>query len=310
MPSTESRWARVVAACLGTRPRRLLFVGAMMLLGWLGVAIASAANASADPGGNGQPVAATHLLASVTEAQTAHHSAPHAAEPSSSLLGGVVPAVGQVVTRVSAPLNTPGAGVESPALAPAPAPASQPLSQDLQAVADAVRATEALSVRLPIVGLTIHIGPTNAATVPVPATSTPPAHLPALTFKVPAPRKADRMGTAVAARRPTAPSASADIATAARPLAASHSASAPRAGFGGARSPKPTPPAPPAMPDVALAGASGTASASKPGSGSGVYSARATETWAAQQLRLLGTAERTRSHTVRNSATKPPVVPD
>ncbi len=306
MPSTESPWARVVATCLGTRPRRMLFVGAMMLLGWLGVAIASAANASADPGGNDQPVAAAHLdhlLAPVTNALTAHDSAPRAAaKPSSDLLGGVVPAIGQVVTRANA------SGVSTGADAPVTPPVSQPLSQDLQAVADAVRATEALSIRLPIVGLTIHIGATDAAT---PVSSTPPAHLPALTFRVAAPSKTNRTAAAPTASRPTEPAAPANNAhAAAHPLAASHSASAPRATFGGTRSPKPTPPTPPAMPDVALAGASGTASASKPGSGSGVYSARATETWAAQQLRLLGTAERTSSHDVRNSATKPPVAPD
>ena len=69
-------------------------------------------------------------------------------------------------------------------------------------------------------------------------------------------------------------------------------------------------PAPPTLPDLAATTASGSAASSNPRSGTGVPSGFSSETWSAQQLRLLGTAESTRSRSVRDSATKPPVSPD
>jgi hypothetical protein len=79
--------------------------------------------------------------------------------------------------------------------------------------------------------------------------------------------------------------------------------------YSGSRIPAPAP-APPAVPDLAVTTASGSTATSNPRSGTGVPSGFSSETWSAQQLRLLGTADSTASRSVRDSATKPPVSPD
>ena len=348
MPSAKSRWTCVVSACLGTLPRRLIFVGAMTLLGWLGVALASAANASADPTGHSHATVTTsvdHLLAPLTTALAAHHPAAahpatqpahrthqthqHAARPatprntadtaqSQPLLGDVLPAVQRVVTRVTAPITTPllgstaqakRAAATAPSTPPSTAtpPAGQSLGQDLQTITRAVVATAEVTLRLPIVGLTIHIG-IDPAVQPAPAAVTP---VDTLVFTAPATHAADPLGAHVASNLPAVALTTTDGSRSAdQPLpVTSSSTTASHATFldGG---PKPTPPAPPVLPGVATASASGSASSARSGSGAGIYSARISETWAAQHLHLLGTTEWARSRDVRNSATKPPVAPD
>ena len=345
MQSAESRWTCVVSACLGTLPRRLIFVGALTLLGWLGVALASAANASADPTGNSHTTvtgSVDHLLAPLTTALVAHHPAAshavaaqarsahqapqHSAHPATSqaadapqpLLGDVLPDVQHVITRVTAPITTPllanapraeRTAATSPATPPATAtpPAGQSLGQDLQTITRAVVETANVTLRLPLVGLTIHIG-IDPAVQPAPAAVAP---VDTLVFTAPATRAANPLGAHVASNLPAVAVTSTDgSASADQPLpATSSSTTVAHAAFldGG---PKPTPPAPPVVPGVATASTSGSASAARSGSGTGIYSARISETWAAQHLRLLGTTEWARTRDVRNSATKPPVAPD
>ena len=330
----------MVAACFGTRPRRLIFVGGLTLLGWLGLALASAATASADSSGHGQPRAVVHvdrLLAPVTTALSGKHTAhsAHSARPAHSaqsaqrahpvrpahsapLLGGVVPAVTKVVSRATTPVVGPLLGTDTsagaptatapePRPAPVPQPSSEPITADLQAIADAVRATTNLTLQVPLVGLTIHLGLTDPAVAPAPIVS-PPGNLHAVTVKAPAPTRPHRAAVRPAPSRPDT-AADRDSRSAAQSLPLARPTGTTRGAFvdGG---PTRMPPALPAVPGVAVASASGSASASRPGSGAGIYSARTSETWAAQHLRLLGTTEWTRTRDVRNSATKPPVAPD
>jgi hypothetical protein len=327
----------------------LIFVGTLMVLGWLGIALASAANASAAPGGHGQPVATgiDRVLTPLTKAVVGQHPAsaqhgsglfsteastvakPHAkpaakthrppqpAAPQRSVL----PTADQLVTRVTTPITTavlarsgesaPAAGAPSVPAHSASPTVGQTLGQDLQAVTTIVRQTANLSVQVPVLGLTIHLG-TTPATLPAPVAAPPVGRPVALTFAAATPNKPARPA-ARATSKDTVDSVAAthDSRSPGQPAPVhprSTNVSSDRFVDGG---PAPAPATPPALPGVALAGASGTASAgNKPGSGTGTYSARAGETWAAQHLQLLCRSEWNSSRDVRDSATKPPVAPD
>jgi hypothetical protein len=331
----------------------LVVVGAFVLLGWIGVALASASSASADTG-SGKSSAIDSLLAPAvplldqvstvlgTPAASATHHASHAhvsiARPAHS-----VP-----VTKAAA---TPSADrrARSTAAASHRLPLLPGLADLLGSTASNPGPTGALfdsmmAVAEPVAQVTCSIAPEitrpaaedikdvgAAVTSIAPVTSVLP--IGSLLDLITMPLTGDVPGTSVSGPAPgpgpagwsnVTPTSTAPK-TAHQPVAPLAATSAPRFGptgqslpavpatnsgpYSGSRIPAPAP-APPAVPDLAVTTASGSAATSNPRSGTGVPSGFSSETWSAQQLRLLGTAESTRSRSVRDSATKPPVSPD
>jgi len=329
----------------------MVVVGAFVLLGWIGVALASASGASADTG-SGKSTALDGLLAPAaplldrvstvlgTPAASATHHASHAhvsiARPAHSVR------VAKATPSADRHPRSTAAGSDPLALLPG-------LADLLGSTASDSGPTGALfdsmmAVADPVSQVTCSIAPGitrpagegikdvgAAVTSIAPVTSVLP--IGSLLDLITMPLTGDAPGTSVSGPAPGPGPAgwsnvtptSAAPKTAHQPVAPIAATSAPSFGPTGqslpaapatnggpyteSRIPAPAP-APPTLPDLAATTASGSAASSNPRSGTGVPSGFSSETWSAQQLRLLGTAESTRSRSVRDSATKPPVSPD
>ncbi|HYU66986.1 MAG TPA: hypothetical protein VEK09_09560 [Jatrophihabitantaceae bacterium] len=330
----------------------MVVVGAFVLLGWIGVALASATNASADTG-SGKSTAIDGLLAPAapllnqvsTVLGTPAASATH--HPSHGHATIARPAHSAPVTKaVSAPsadrhprsaaagsnrlpllpglADLPGSTASNPGPAGAlfdlmmavAEPVAQvtcsiapgitrPAGESIKDVGAAVTSIAPVTSLLPIGSLLDLItmpltGDAPRTSVSGPAPGPGPAGWSNVTPTSTAPRTAHQHAVPLAAT-------SAPFGPTYQSLPAAPSTS--RGPYSGSRIPVPAP-APPAVPDLAVTTASGSAATSNPRSGTGVPSGFSSETWSAQQLRLLGAAESTRSRSVRDSATKPPVSPD
>jgi hypothetical protein len=330
----------------------MVVAGAFVLLGWIGVALASATNASADTGSGkstsiggllapaaplldqvstvlGTPAgSATHHpgnvhasiarpahSAPVTKAASAPSADRHprrtaAASDRLPLLPGLADLLGSTASNAGptgALIDSMTAVVEPVAqvtcsIAPG---ITRPAGEDIKAVGTAVTSIAPVTSLLPLGSLLDLItmpltGDAPGTSVSGPAPGPGPAGWSNVT---------PTSTTPTAAQQPAAPlaAASAPFGPTDQSMPAAPSMSS--GPYSGSRIPAPAP-APPAVPDLAVTTASGSAATSNPRSGTGVPSGFSSETWSAQQLRLLGTAESTRSRSVRDSATKPPVSPD
>ena len=330
----------------------MVVVGAFVLLGWIGVALASASGASADTGSgkatalDGLLAPAAPLLGRVSTVLGTPHAASATHHASHAHVSIARPAHSVRVTKATPsadrhPRST-AAGSDPLALLPGLADllgstASDPgptgaLFDSMMAVADPVSQVTcsiAPGITRPAGEGIKDVG--AAVTSIAPVTSVLP--IGSLLDLITMPLTGDAPGTSVSGPAPGPGPAgwsnvtptSAAPKTAHQPVAPIAATSAPSFGptgqslpvapaassglYSGSRIPAPTP-APPTVPDLAVTTASGSAATSNPRSGTGVPSGFSSETWSAQQLRLLGTAESTRSRSVRDSATKPPVSPD
>ena len=331
----------------------MVVVGAFVLLGWIGVALASATNASADTG-SGTSTAIDGLLApaapllddvSAVLGQRAPSTAHHASHARATVARSVHAAAKPRVTKAaSAPTAVEHAshGPDHLTLVPLLAdlfgstgwnqgatgalfdsvtavvqPVSQvtcsiapgitrPAGDSIKAVGTAVTSIAPLTSMLPIGSLLDLVtmpltgdAPGTPASGPVPGPGPAGWSQPAPATSA-APKTANQLVAPLVA-------GSAGFGPALQSLPAAPATDG--GPYSGSRAPAPVP-APPAIPDLAVTTASGSAATSNPRSGTGVPSGFSSETWSVQQLRLLGTAESTRSHSVRDSATKPPVSPD
>jgi hypothetical protein len=331
----------------------MVVVGAFVLLGWVGVALASATTASADTGSGKStaidgllapaaplldqvstvlgtpPALATHHpshahatiarpahAASVTKAASAPSADRH---PRSTAAGSVrlplLPGLADLIGSTASNPGPTGALLDSMMAVAEPvaqvtcsiAPGiTRPAGEDIKDIGAAVTSIAPVTSVLPIGSLLDLItmpltGDAPGTSVSGPAPGPGPGGWSDVTPTSGTPRAAHQPVAPLAATSepsfgPTGQSLPAALATNGGP-------------YSGSRIPAPAP-APPAVPDLAVTTASGSAATSNPRSGTGVPSGFSSETWSAQQLRLLGAAESTRSRSVRDSATKPPVSPD
>jgi hypothetical protein len=331
----------------------MVVVGGFVLLGWAGVALASATTASADTG-SGKSTAIDGLLAPAAPlldqvstvlgpppASATHHpshahativrpahaapvtktaSAPSADRHSRSTAAGSVrlPLLPGLADLLGSTASNPGPtgalldsmmAVEEPVaqLTCSIAPGiTRPAGEDIKDVGAAVTSIAPVTSVLPVGSLLDLItmpltGDAPGTSVSGPAPGPGPGGWSNVT---------PTSGTPKAAHQPVAPLAAMSAPSFGPTGQFLPAALATNGGpYSGSRIPAPAP-APPAVPDLAVTTASGSAATSNPRSGTGVPSGFSSETWSAQQLRLLGAAESTRSRSVRDSATKPPVSPD
>jgi hypothetical protein len=300
-----------------------------MLLGWLGVSLANAASASADPGRGHQPAP---TLGAVLASVTGHR----AARPSHDL--PIVAPVARTVLRTvsSVHIDAPAAGVHlslgravhhvvqhtpvvGSLVGPAVEQADQPAAQPAPSSGDPTPSDPMLllTVPLPILG-SVHLGVADPLTLLTQSLGGPvECDCPALSFQTPGAGAsvglvgAHHIAASAPARAPAVRlGASPAPSSVPRSLPAPRSSRATAGNAVGRGLPAPGRAPLPGLPDIAMASASGTAATSNPRSGTGVADARTSEAWSALHLHLVGTVRSAEAEAIRNSASEPPVSPD
>jgi hypothetical protein len=335
-PEDESRRSSVVAACVATLPRRLLILGGFVVLGWLGLALLNATNASAAPTNGAAPGAAAAaeptlltvpdlsplpVVGQPTTARSAINPArPTAAvkpadaksaagatsadQPASQQLAAT--SLGTVLTPVTSALAVPPSASGAP-LAPL-ADATSKLLPILARTGDALSphsgqpSTFDPSMLLPALRNLFGLNAT-------PGPSGPPHHAP-----VSSPR-ASTLTSATSRVLHADPSAQLSSPSRFRPadeslFATPAPASAPHGQLAGLGIPAPLPALPPVGPDTVFGTGSGSAATSSTGTGTSLSSGYGTADVYPHDVPLLGPAESARTRPVRDSATEPPVSPD
>jgi len=302
-PEGESRRSSVVAACVATLPRRLLVLGGFVVLGWFGLALLNATNASAAPtngAASGAATAAEPALLTVPDLSTVPAAGrPAAQQPAATSLG-------TVLAPVTSALAVPPSASDAPLASLAAA--TSKLLPVLARTGDALSphagqpTTFDPSMLLPALRNLFGL---NAA----PGPSGPPHHVP-----VSSPR-ASTLTSATSRVLHADPSAQLSSPSRFRPadeslFATPAPASASHGQLAGLGIPAPLPALPPVGPDTVFGTGSGSAATSSTGTGTSLSSGYGTADVYPHDVPLLGPAESARTRPVRDSATEPPVSPD